>query len=166
MILFYVLWSLLIVQRIYELHLSGEHEREMKILGATEYDTNGYKFIVVMHISFLVCLVIENLYHGHINRFSYSLFIVFVLAQLLRYWAIISLGKFWNTKIIVLREAIVIKKGPYKYFKHPNYAAVIFEFFSLPLIFSLYYCAIIFSMLNLIVLFRRINIEEKALGLD
>ena len=166
MIFFYVLWSLLIVQRIYELYLSNKHKREMKILGAIQYDLKGYKFIVVMHISFFVCMVIENLYHGHINQFSYSLFVVFVLAQLLRYWAIVSLGKFWNTKIIVLREVIIIKKGPYKYFKHPNYAAVIIEFFSIPLIFSLYYCAIIFSTLNLFVLFRRIKIEEKALGLD
>nr|NIS07198.1 hypothetical protein [Candidatus Dadabacteria bacterium]NIV40871.1 hypothetical protein [Candidatus Dadabacteria bacterium]NIX14337.1 hypothetical protein [Candidatus Dadabacteria bacterium] len=74
-------------------------------------------------------------------------------------------GKRWCTKILVLKDTDLITSGPYKYFKHPNYIAVIIEFAVIPLLFSCYYTAILFSLLNLIVLRRRIRLEEDALNI-
>ncbi|MFP3360072.1 isoprenylcysteine carboxylmethyltransferase family protein, partial [Planococcus sp. SIMBA_143] len=79
---------------------------------------------------------------------------IFVLAQFLRFWTIKSLGRFWNTKIIVLPDANVVKKGPYRYIKHPNYVIVALEIISLPLIFSSYITAIVFTLLNGILLLK------------
>jgi len=84
---------------------------------------------------------------------------------LLRYWAIFTLRKRWNTKILVLPNSEPIRSGVYKYLKHPNYIAVIIEIVIIPLLFSCYYTAIVFSILNLIVLHRRIRIEEEALNI-
>jgi methyltransferase len=117
-----------------------------------------------MHTFFFISLITEySFFSAGINSFSIFLLIVFIAAQILRYWAIASLGVYWNTKIIVVPGAAKIVKGPYKFFGHPNYIAVITEIAVIPLIFSCYFTSIFFTLLNLIVLKRRVGIEEKAL---
>src|SRR5699024_9972434 len=89
---------------------------------------------------------------------------LFLIAQIVRVWCIYSLGRFWNTKIIVLPNVICIKKGPYKYLRHPNYVIVFVELFSIPLIFGAYVTSIMFPLLHLGLLAIRIPIEDRALG--
>ena len=81
----------------------------------------------------------------------------------MRIWCLTSLGKFWNTKIIVLPVLDVVIKGPYKFIRHPNYLIVTIELLVLPLLFSAYFTAIVFSLLNVWMLSVRIPAEEKAL---
>jgi methyltransferase len=88
---------------------------------------------------------------------------VFVCAQLIRVWAISSLGTFWNTKIIVLPNVEVVRKGPYRFIKHPNYLVVSIELLVVPLMFGAYVTACLFTLLNVIMLSIRIPAEEKAL---
>ena len=78
-------------------------------------------------------------------------------------WVILSLGKFWNTKIYRIPEMPLIKTGPYKYIKHPNYLVVTAELAVAPLAFHLYYTAVTFALLNAIMLTVRIKEENKAL---
>ena len=78
-------------------------------------------------------------------------------------WVIMSLGKFWNTKIYHIPNLPLVRKGPYKFIKHPNYLIVIAEIAIIPLTFHLYYTAIIFTILNAIMLSVRIKEENKVL---
>ena len=123
-----------------------------------------YLFIVLMHISFFISLASEKiLLHRELNEYWMVFLFIFLVAQLLRYWSINSLGIFWNTKVLVLPNHELICAGPYKYIRHPNYIAVISELAVIPLIFSCYVTAAVFSVLNLVLLSRRIRIEESAL---
>ncbi|MCY7362420.1 MAG: isoprenylcysteine carboxyl methyltransferase, partial [Ignavibacteria bacterium] len=79
-------------------------------------------------------------------------------------WVLSSLGKYWNTKILRIPGRELISKGPYKYFKHPNYIIVVCEIFTIPMIFNLYYTALIFSILNAVILYIRIKEENKVLN--
>lgn len=166
----YLFWFFLLflaIQRVAELIHARKNEYLLKQKGAVEYDSRGYLVIVAMHFLFFISLIIENIYADRgFNRLSLLFFIVFIAAQILRYWAISSLGKFWNTKILVLHEESLVTKGPYRYIKHPNYIAVITEMAAIPLIFSCYITAFIFSVLNFLLLLRRIRIEEEALGME
>jgi methyltransferase len=135
--------------------------------GAVEYDSNGYKFVVLMHTMFFISLIIEKTFIVGENYQLWSFALaLFIIAQLLRYWAIASLGEYWNTRIIVLKGSPLIMKGPYRLLKHPNYIAVAIEITVIPLMFSCYFTAIFFSILNIFVLKRRIKIEEEALSLS
>ncbi len=155
---------LVIIQRLIELVIARVNEKKMRSLGAVEYDSGGYKVIVVMHICFFLSLIAEKtLLDPPVNRYLIIFLSAFILAQFLRYWAIKSLGEFWNTRIIILKGAPLIKKGPYKFLSHPNYVAVVTEIAIIPLIFSCYITAIVFSILNLLVLYRRIRIESSLL---
>lgn len=164
--LFLIIVSLIVIQRIFELLIAGRNERTQKKEGAVEYDRKGYRVIVAMHVCFFVSLVLEYTFLKRTLNAYWELFIlVFVLAQILRYWSIASLGKYWNTKILVKPGTPLIRKGPYKYLKHPNYLAVVIEIAVIPLIFSCYLTSLIFSVTNLVLLSRRINIEERALSM-
>lgn len=164
-LLFAGVFGILIIQRLGELMLAKSNERWMKERGAKEVGQNHYKYIVMLHISFLLAVGIETILRGFSLSIIWTVMLgIFVLAQVLRFWTIKSLGRFWNTKIIVLPEANVVKEGPYRYMKHPNYVIVALEIISLPLIFSSYITAVVFTLLNAILLLKvRIPIEEKAL---
>lgn len=164
--LFFFFLIILAIQRISELLYARKNEQILREKGAVEYDRSGYTLIVMMHILFFASLVAEKIYLDRTyNSLSFIFLIIFVLTQLLRYWAISSLGVFWNTRIIVLPNARLVTRGPYKYLRHPNYLAVAIEIAIIPLIFSCYLTAIVFSIINYVLLRRRIVIEEKALNI-
>jgi len=166
MTFFIIFITVVIVQRISELILAKKNEKYLKSNGAVEYDKKGYKYIVLMHNLFFISVITEFVFLGRqLNEYWQVLLIIFICTQVLRYWAIFTLGKRWNTKILVLPNTEPIRSGLYKHLKHPNYIAVIIEIVIIPLLFSCYYTAVVFSILNLIVLKRRIRIEEEALNI-
>lgn len=158
--LFFILF--LILLRIGELRLARENEKWLLQHGAVEYGRKHYPLIVMLHVFFFISLIAEYLIvePTFYSLFLLSLFFVFLAFKV---WVILSLGKFWNTKIYRIPNFPLIKKGPYKYFKHPNYIIVIAEIAIIPLIFHLYYTAVIFTVLNGIMLAVRIKEENKAL---
>lgn len=165
MIYFFGFIALLLAQRLFELRIARRHEIELKRRGAREIDAAGYRVIVVMHTAFFVSLIVEkSLFHRILSHEWFVFAAIFVAAQLLRYWAIHSLGVYWNTRIIVLSGHPSIRKGPYRTLRHPNYLAVVTEFAVIPLIFSCYFTAAAFTVLNAFILRRRIRIETKALA--
>lgn len=162
---FWIFLAILIIQRISELLLARRNEKVVRAKGAREYDEKGYKVIVLMHIFFFISLISEYiLLDRTINHFWAPLLIFFLIAQIIRYWAISTLGYNWNTKILTTPNTSPIRCGPYKYINHPNYLSVVIEIAVIPLIFSCYITSVIFSVLNLLLLKRRIRIEEKALS--
>ncbi|WP_027725080.1 isoprenylcysteine carboxyl methyltransferase family protein [Tuberibacillus calidus] len=165
MIFFYLLFALVILQRIVELAIAKRNERLLREKGAYEVGEAHYKWIVLLHTLFFIVLYAEvTLFDKRPASWFWLPFVFFIAAQVVRVWAIRSLGVFWNTKIIVLPGAEVVAKGPYRYLRHPNYLIVATEFLTLPLIFQAYFTALTFSLLNTaIILGMRIPDEEKAL---
>lgn len=92
------------------------------------------------------------------------LFPLFLAVQGLRVWTILSLGRFWNAKILIVPNRPVVKKGPYRWIRHPNYAVVALEIALLPLLFQAHMTALLFSLLNALMLSVRISTEERALA--
>lgn len=161
---FWIFLAFLISQRVLELLLAKRNEQIVKSRGALEFDTEGYKYIVATHVAFFISLVLEKfLLRRELNRLWVLFLLIFLLAQVLRYWAISSLGVYWNTKVLIVPDSLRSTKGPYRYVKHPNYAAVVAEIAVIPLIFSCYLTSIFFSIINVILIRRRIGIEENAL---
>jgi methyltransferase len=89
---------------------------------------------------------------------------LFVLLEIGRIWVLASLGRRWTTRIIVLPDAPLVHRGPYRFVSHPNYVVVAAEIAVLPLVFGLWQVALIFTLLNAAVLTVRIRAENRALG--
>lgn len=159
---FFFFISFVILLRIGELVLSKSNQKWLLQNEAVEYGQKHYPFIVALHVSFIISLIFE---YSRLSEPTYNLFLIAFYGVLLIFkaWIILSLGKFWNTRIYRIPNKTLITKGPYTYFKHPNYLVVIIEIVVIPLIFNLYYTAIIFTLLNSIMLFVRIKEENRAL---
>lgn len=154
--------SFIILLRIGELILSQRNEIWLLQNGAIEYGHKHYPYIVSLHILFIVSLIIEYS-TKQTTFFSLFFLVLYLLILLFKAWIILSLGKFWNTKIYHITDFPLIKKGVYKYLKHPNYLVVISEIAIIPLVFHLYYTAIAFTVLNAIMLSVRVKEENKVL---
>ena len=145
--------------------LSKRNEIWLLKNGAVEYGHKHYPFIVALHVSFFIALIFEYCTHQAASFSLFFLILYFVLIAF-KVWIVLSLGKFFSTRIYHISGLPLQKKGLYKYIKHPNYLIVVAEIAVIPLAFHLYCTAIIFSLLNAIMLFIRITSENKVLKMD
>jgi methyltransferase len=147
-------------QRVGELWLSNRNSARLLARGAREHAPAHYPLIVALHAAWLATLWLLALPRP-IDGFWLAMF---VLIELARIWVLASLGPRWTTRIIVLPNAPLVRRGPYRWVNHPNYLVVIAEIAALPLVFGLWQVALIFSFLNAVMLTVRIRQEDRALG--
>lgn len=162
-------WMLIFIvavisQRLVEFFIANRNERWMKRMGGIEKGERHYKWFIILHCLFFLSIFFETASHEQVSpNLNYYLLSIFVVTQVVRIWCITSLGRFWNTKVIVIPGVSVIKKGPYKYVNHPNYIIVAIELFVIPVITGAVITAVIFPILHFLLLKVRIPREEKAL---
>ena len=159
-IFFYCLILFIISQRLCELIYSNINTKRLLKEGAKEFGRKHYPLFIVLHSTWIISVFI---FAPQNKEFNIYFLIIFFIMQIARLWVLISLGKFWTTRIISQVDQPLIKKGPYKYFKHPNYLIVCIEIAVLPLVYNLFNIAIIFTIANLILIFWRVNVENQAL---
>jgi len=166
MLFFWCIMALLLLQRLSELFLAARNARIIRSLGGYEIGAGHYLCLVVLHVLFFASLIVEvttatapySLPSGWLAYFA-----VFLLVQCLRYWCIWSLGIHWNTRILILPGSLPVRRGPYRFMRHPNYLVVAVELFALPMTFGASLTAISFTLLNAWLLLRiRIPLEEQA----
>lgn len=146
-------------QRLGELWLSNRNTRRLLVEGAHELGSSHYPLIVTVHALWLGALW----WFAPARPVNLPLLAVFALLQIARLWVIAALGRRWTTRIIILPNAPLVERGPYRLLAHPNYAVVMLEIAILPLAFGLIGVAAIFTLLNAAVLTIRITAENRAL---
>ncbi len=152
----------LVVQRLLELRVARRNEAWARSQGGQEYGQEHYPLFFMLHTGWLLGTLIE----GRKNRggVRWGWFLLLLLAQPLRYWVIRTLGRQWNTRILIVPGAKRITGGPFQYLNHPNYAVVALEMLSTPLTVGAWRSALLGSLLNAALLrFIRIPTEERAL---
>jgi methyltransferase len=148
------------IERLGELWLSRRNTARLLANGAREFAPGHYPLIVALHAVWLA-----SLWWLALLRPVHPVWLVlFFATELARVWVIATLGHRWTTRIIVIPDAPLVSRGPYRFTDHPNYLVVIAEIFLLPLVFGLWRLALIFTLLNGIILTIRIRAEDRALG--
>ena len=155
-----IILALVTLQRLGELVLAQRNTGRLLARGAVEVGARHYPLIVGLHGAWLAGLWAL----GWDRPVSLAWLALFIVLQLLRVWVIATLGERWTTRIVVLPGASLVRRGPYRFLDHPNYAVVVAEIAVLPLAFGLSTFAIVFSILNAAVLWIRIRAESRALA--
>lgn len=146
--------------RLIELVYANYNTRRLLARGAEEIGASHYPVMVLLHTAWLVALFLLIPAEAGINWYW---FVLFGLLLILRVWTLATLGQYWTTRIINLPGAPLIRHGPYRFIRHPNYVVVIGEIAAVPMIFGAWKLAILFSVLNLALLAYRITIEDRTL---
>jgi methyltransferase len=120
--------------------------------------------MVCLHTGLLVACLAEATRRPFIPALGWSMLVVVVLAQALRWWCISTLGPRWNTRIIVIPRLPLVERGPYRWLSHPNYVAVVLEGIALPLVHTGWVTATVFTVLNAGLLRVRITSENAAMA--
>lgn len=142
----YVLLIALVgLERLAELVVAQRNLAWSRARGGVEFGASHYPVMVVLHTGLLVgCLVeVMALHRPFIPALGWPMLAIVVAAQGLRWWCITTLGRQWNTRVVVIPGAERITGGPYRLFSHPNYVAVVAEGIALPLVHSAWILSLI-----------------------
>ncbi|HTP77877.1 MAG TPA: isoprenylcysteine carboxylmethyltransferase family protein [Rhizomicrobium sp.] len=157
----YIILALVVLQRMVEIVYAQRNTRALLARGAVEIGRGHYPLIVLLHAAWLTAIVLLLPQDAAIHWIPMA---AFVLLQLARVWVIATLGPYWTTRIITLPDAPLVRSGPYRFVRHPNYLVVAGEILALPLAFGETGVALVFSALNAAILAWRIREENAALA--
>ncbi len=164
--MYYLLIVAVGLERLVELMVSNRNARWSFAHGAKEFGRPHYTAMVAIHTALLVGCVVEPwaLHRPFVPWLGWPMLAVVALSQLLRWWCIATLGHRWNTRVIVVPNAPLVREGPYRWLHHPNYVAVVAEGLALPLVHTAWVTALAFTLANAFVLRTRLRVENSALG--
>ena len=166
-LLFDLLVAATALERLAELVVSARHARWSFGRGGVESGRGHFPAMVALHTGLLVACVVEVHVADRpfVPLLGWVALAGVILSQSLRWWCIRTLGPRWNTRVIVVPGLPLVQDGPYRWFNHPNYVAVVLEGLALPLVHSAWVTAAAFTVLNAVLLLRfRIPAEERALA--
>ena len=148
--------------RVVELVYAQLNTKRLLANGAHEFGSGHYPLFIVLHGGWLLALFL-----GVPNDTDVNFPIILVFGFLLcgRIWVILTLGPYWTTRVISSSEFPLIRSGPYRFLRHPNYWIVTAEIVVLPFSFGAWQLAFLFPILNAALLFWRIRIENEVLAL-
>ena len=152
-------------QGLLELKRSRNHEAALKARGGLEMAPNQFASMRLLHLFWLCGCVAEACW----NREPPPLTLVLpaaallLVGQILRFAAMSALGERWTVRIIVLPGVPPVRRGIYRYMRHPNYLGVILEIAALPMIFGCWITVLAGSAANALILWIRVRAEEAAL---
>ncbi|MEV4564046.1 isoprenylcysteine carboxylmethyltransferase family protein [Nonomuraea sp. NPDC049419] len=166
MIAYLVLIGLVVLERLAELVVAKRNLAWARAKGGVEYGRGHYPFIVLAHVALLAAAPAEVwlAHRPFVPALGWPMLAVVVLAQGLRWWCIRTLGRQWNTRVVVVPGLPLVDRGPYRFFPHPNYVAVVAEGVALPLVHSAWVTAVAFTAVNAVLLAVRVRVEERALA--
>jgi len=156
----YPILAAVALQRLAELWLARRNTRALLAAGAVESGARHYPLMIMLHGGWLIaiaCLADPD------RPPDWGWLALFALLQAGRVWVIASLGRFWTTRVISLPGAPLVRRGPYRWVRHPNYLVVIGEIAALPLAFGRWPVAAIASLANGTLLVWRVRVETLAL---
>ena len=155
----YAIMGAVTAQRLAELAIDRRNTARLLAAGAYEVGAGHYPVMVAMHGAWLAALWFTV---GE-RAISVPLLGLFGLLQVLRLWVLATLGPRWTTRIIVTPGLPLVRSGPFRVLRHPNYTVVTAEIAVLPLVFGLGWIAAVFTLLNAAMLYVRIGAENRAL---
>jgi methyltransferase len=152
--------ALVTTERVAELWLANRNTKRLLARGAQEYAPGHYPLLVALHAAWLAAL-----WWLALARSIHPLWLaLFFVIEIGRVWVLSTLAQRWTTRIIVLPDAPLVSRGPYRFTDHPNYLVVVAEILVLPMVFGLWQVALLFTLINAALLAVRIRAEDRALG--
>lgn len=154
-----------VVARLVELSVARAHLLWARERGGVERGAGHYPVMVALHGALLVGAPLEVwlLDRPLMPVLAVVMLLLLACAHMLRWWCIRSLGRQWNTRVVVVPGLSLVAGGPYRYLRHPNYVAVVLEGVALPLVHGAWLTAALFTVANLVLLRVRVRVEEQAL---
>ena len=142
-------WLAVAALRLVELRISRRHQQQLVARGAAKVDEPRFRWMVLLHTAVLIGAALEVVLLQTAFPSAAgcaSMFAIFLAANAVRWWVIRTLGDHWNVQVMDSTRLGVVTSGPFRFVRHPNYAAVFAEMLALPLIHTAWITALAGSL--------------------
>ena len=157
-----LLLAVVFIPMLIEARVAAVNERAQRARGGVEPAGDVYQIMRVAYPAVFLAMILEGmLWPGHEQLAAGTG--LFVLAKLLKWWAIASLGTAWTFRVIVRADVPLVTSGPYRWLRHPNYVAVAGELAGVALMSGARVAGPLGTIFFLVLMYRRITVEERAL---
>jgi protein-S-isoprenylcysteine O-methyltransferase len=100
----------------------------------------------------------------HDRSFAFASVGLFVAGLLLRWWAIITLGRFFTVDVTIEKDHELVERGPFRMVRHPSYTGVLLAFLGFALSLGNWAALLVILLPNGVAFIHRMNVEEDALA--
>src|SRR5262245_28893297 len=141
------------------------NERTQRAAGGIEPPGDVYPLMQVAYPGAFLAMIVEGALRGGAPALLAALGVaVFTAAKALKWWAILTLGRAWTFRVLVVPGARRIASGPYRFFNHPNYLAVVGELLGAALICGAVLTGPAATAFFLVLILKRIAVENRAVA--
>jgi methyltransferase len=155
--------ALIALQRVWTLAYAKRNTGRLLEEGAVEAGAIQFPLIALLQAAWLASMAI---FIPASTPPIWWLLGVCAAIEIAHIWIILTLGKYWTTRVITVPGAPLVRSGAYGIFRHPNYIAVLAQIALLPLAFHAYIIAIVFAVLYAALITWRIRVEDALLAPD
>ena len=154
--------------RLIEMRVSARNQARMSAQGIELVAERHFPWMVALHAGVLIAAGLEVvlLRRPLIPALAVIMGALFLAANGLRWWVMTTMAGHWNIQVMASTRLGVVKRGPYRWVRHPNYVAVFIELIALPLIHTAWLTALGGVAGNVWILSRRLAVEERVLAAD
>jgi methyltransferase len=143
---------------------SRRHERALREAGALEPPDDVYAWMRIVYPGMFVAMTVEGVLVPPACTILVAIGIgVFLAAKLLKWWAILSLGRLWSFHVLVQPGAPLVASGPYRLMRHPNYIGLMGEIAGVALMMRAPFTGVASAVAFGALLVARIRVEERML---
>jgi protein-S-isoprenylcysteine O-methyltransferase len=90
--------------------------------------------------------------------------VLFATGLFLRWWAIVTLGRFFTVDVTIERDHELVERGPFRWVRHPSYTGVLLAFLGWALTLWNWVAMAVVLVPIFVAFVRRMNVEEDALS--
>lgn len=162
---FLLLLAVAFVPMLAEAAIAARHDRALRARGAVEPAADVYRVMQVAYPACFLLMVWEAWLRGAaVDSMSVAGAVLFAAAKALKYWAIATLGERWTFRVLVPPGSTLVRRGPYRWLRHPNYVAVAAELAGFAVMTQAAVTGVLGLMVFVLLMLARIRVEERALG--
>ena len=141
------------------------NERTQRAAGGIEPRGDVYPLMQLAYPGAFAAMIVEGALRGGAPAMVAALGVtVFAAAKALKWWAILTLGRAWTFRVIVVPGGRRIRSGPYRFFNHPNYVAVVGELLGAALMCGAVLTGPPATAFFLVLILKRIAVENRAVA--
>jgi methyltransferase len=160
-----IIFFLVFVPLLLEARRSARNELALRACGGIEAEGDVYPIMRLAYPAALGMMLVEGALDGRPSPIVVATgCVLFGVSKALKWWAILTLGLRWTFRVIILPGLPLVKGGPYRYLRHPNYIAVVSELVAVAIMAGARVTGPIAVLGFGLLMLGRISIEERALG--
>jgi methyltransferase len=156
--------AVVFVPMLIEAHRAGRNEWSQRSSGGFEPPGDVYQVMQVAYPLAFLAMIGEGAARGvAATPMLAAGAVIFAVAKALKWWAILTLGRAWTFRVIVVPGARRIRSGPYRYVNHPNYVAVVGELVGVALMAGARVTGPLATVAFALLILKRIAVENRAI---